>query len=565
MHASLILIRGVNQQAAPSIPYNDAMNSFARLCDGIAATPKKSEKVRLAAAFFRAAGVDEASVAALFLAGRVYPRRSERVLGVGGHLLVRAVLKISGWNEVQFAEVYRRHGDLGAAADDILQAHASPSGVGLREIEEWFLDLSTERRTDGKLQKLEEMLRRLSAAEVKYVLKIATGELRIGMKESLVEDAIAQAYRQPAALVQRANMLSGDLSEVVRLAAGGKLTAAGLQLFRPVSVMLANPADDATELVASFPTGAIAEDKYDGIRAQVHKQGAHVEFYSRTLDRITEFPELAEPFRRIPGDFILDGEILAWRDDRALPFSLLQPRLGRNQFDLFATADAPIIFMAFDILHRDGQSLLEVPLSERRSQLESVASNSELRLAQSVNCETASQYEEAFRKALLRGNEGLIVKARDSLYFPGRRGRYWLKWKKPLATLDVVVTAVEYGHGKRHGVLSDYTFAIREGEKLLEIGKAYSGLTDQEIRELTDYFLQNISGREGGKLQVQPTVVLEVAFNNMQKSRRHESGFALRFPRIVRLRPDKTPAEIDTLDSVKTIFERQNQAAAAGN
>ena len=329
--------------------------------------------------------------------------------------------------------------------------------------------------------------------------------------------------------------------------------------------MLANPAEDALELTASFPEGAIAEDKYDGIRAQVHKQGARVEFYSRTLDRITEFPELAATFRRISGDFILDGEILAWRDGRALPFSTLQPRLGRNQFDLFATADAPIIFMAFDILQKDGHSLLEVPLSERRHQLESLASkngDSELRLAQSVFCETPGQYNEAFEGALRRGNEGLIVKATGSLYLPGRRGRYWLKWKKPLATLDVVVTAVEYGHGKRHGVLSDYTFAIRDGEKLLDIGKAYSGLTDSEIRELTDCFLQSSSGREGGKLQVHPTVVLEVAFNNMQKSRRHESGFALRFPRIVRLRPDKTPDDIDTLDTVKKIFERQSQAAA---
>jgi DNA ligase-1 len=541
------------------------MNSFAKLCEAIAATPKKSEKVRLAAEFFRAASLDEASVAALFLTGLVFPRREERTLGIGGSLLVKAVLKISGWNEVQFAEVYRRHGDLGSTADDILQAHTSPSEVRLREIGDWFLALSKERRTDNKLQKLEEMLCRLSAVETKYILKIATGELRIGMKQSLVEEAIADAYEQPLALTQRANMLSGDIGEVVRLAAEARLQSAELELFRPISVMLPNPTEDAAKLVASFPNGAIAEDKYDGIRAQVHKQKDRVEFYSRTLDRITEFPELADPFRRIPGDFILDGEILAWRDGRALPFSMLQPRLGRNQYDLFVTADAPIIFMAFDILHRNGTSLLEFPLGERKKQLETISSHAKqaaVRLAQSVLCETTEQYDEAFREALSRGNEGLIVKAVDSLYFPGRRGRFWLKWKKPLATLDVVVTAVEYGHGKRHGVLSDYTFAIRDREKLLDIGKAYSGLTDVEIRDLTAFFLQNIAGREGGKLQVLPQVVLEVAFNNMQKSRRHESGFALRFPRIVRLRPDKTPAEIDTLETVKQIFERQNLAAA---
>ncbi|HMD44330.1 MAG TPA: ATP-dependent DNA ligase [Candidatus Acidoferrum sp.] len=541
------------------------MNAFVQLCEAIAASSKKSEKVRLAADFFRAVSSQEASVAALFLTGRVFPRREERVLGIAGSLLVRALLKISGWNKVQFAEVYRRHGDLGSAADDILQAHTWPSPLKLPEIKDWFQALAKERRRDSKLRKLEEMLRQLSAIETKYVLKLATGELRIGMKESLVEEAIAQAYQQPLPLIERANMLCGDIGEIVQWAVAGKLQTVELQLFRPISVMLANPADGSGELIASFPNGAIAEDKYDGIRAQVHKQGERVEFYSRTLDRITAFPELAEPLRKIPGDFILDGEIVAWRDNRALPFRMLQPRLGRNQFDLFVTAEAPIIFMAFDILHRDGVNLLDTPLSERRKQLEALQSQSDgpaVHLAQSILCETAEQYDQAFQEAVQRGNEGLIVKAADSLYLPGRRGRFWLKWKKPLAKLDVVVTAVEYGHGKRHGVLSDYTFAIRDRERLLDIGKAYSGLTDVEIHELTTFFLQKITGREGGRLQVQPLVVLEVAFNNLQKSRRYESGFALRFPRIVRFRQDKTPAEIDTLETVKMIFERQNRLAA---
>lgn len=540
------------------------MFAFARSCESIAATPKKSEKVRLASEFFRASSLEEAAVAALFLTGNAFPRREEQVLSVGGRLLVKAVLKISGWTDVQFAEVYRRHGDLGSTADDILQAHASPSGLTLQEISDWFRALSRDRRTDTKLRKLEETLRRLSALEAKYVLKIATGDLRIGMKESLVEEAIALAYEQPLTLILRANMLSGDIGEIVRLAATGKLQSAELQLFRPISVMLANPAEDAAELVASFPNGAIAEDKYDGIRAQVHKQGDRVESFSRTLTAITEFPELVQPLRELPGDFILDGEILAWRDGRPLPFSQLQPRLGRTQFDLFTSSDTPVTFMAFDILYREGASLLEIPWSARRKELESLIADSKspfVQLAQSRFCETSEQYEQAFHDALSRGNEGLLVKATDSFYMPGRRGRFWLKMKKPLATLDVVVTAVEYGHGKRRGVLSDYTFAVRDGEKLLDIGKAYSGLTDEEIRDLTTFFLQNSAGQLSGKLRVEPLVVLEIAFNNMQRSRRHESGYALRFPRITRLRRDKSPAEIDTLETVRRIFAQQNEAA----
>jgi DNA ligase 1 len=538
------------------------MIAFARLCQSIADTPKKSEKVRLAADFFRSSVRTEASLAALFLTGMVFPRREERVLSVGGSLLVKAVLKISGWTSEQFAEVYRRHGDLGGAADDILQARTAPSEVDLQGIADWFMALSNERGSEAKLRKLEETLRFFSALEAKYVIKIATGDLRIGMKESLVEEAIALAYEQPLALVQRANMFTGDIGEVLQLAATAQLQSAQLQLFRPISVMLANPAETSIELVASFPQGAIAEDKYDGIRAQLHKEGHRVEMYSRTLDRITEFPELIKAVGSVAGDFVLDGEILAWRDGRALPFSVLQPRLGRMQIDLFSTAAVPVIFMAFDILYWNGRVLLESPLAERRKDLQSLvdaAASTSVQLSQNRFCKTAEEYEQAFQNAVARGNEGLLVKAADSLYLPGRRGRFWLKLKKPLATLDVVVTAVEYGHGKRHGVLSDYTFAIRDGEKLLDIGKAYSGLTDVEIRELTPFFLQNMSGQAGGRLQVRPVVVIEVAFSNMQRSKRHESGFALRFPRIVRLRPDKTPAEIDTVDTVKSIFDRQNR------
>ncbi len=538
------------------------MISFTRLCQSIADTPKKSEKIRLAADFFRFSTLDEAALGALFLTGMVFPRREERVLGVGGSLLVKAVLKISGWTNEQFAEVYRRHGDLGGAAEDILQARTAPSEMNLQGIADWFLALSSERGSEAKLRKLEGTLRLLSALEAKYVLKIATGDLRIGMKESLVEEAIALAYEQPLALIQRANMFTGDIREVLHLAANGKLQSAQLQLFRPISVMLANPAELAAELVTSFPQGAIAEDKYDGIRAQLHKKGGRVEMYSRTLDRITEFPELIQAVGSVAGDFILDGEILAWRDDRALPFSVLQPRLGRRQFDLFTAAAAPVIFMAFDILYWNGRALLELPLVERRKELQSLlaaAASPSVQLSQNRFCETGQEYEQAFLDAVARGNEGLLVKAADSLYLPGRRGRFWLKLKKPLATLDVVVTAVEYGHGKRHGVLSDYTFAIRDGEKLLDIGKAYSGLTDVEIRELTPFFLQNMSSQARGRLRVRPLIVIEVAFNNMQRSQRHGSGFALRFPRIVRLRPDKTPADVDTLDMVKLIFDRQNR------
>jgi DNA ligase-1 len=219
-----------------------------------------------------------------------------------------------------------------------------------------------------------------------------------------------------------------------------------------------------------------------------------------------------------------------------------------------------VCFLAFDLLYRDGESLLEAPLFQRQQRLASLLDPLEsalIRRSAVQPIRSAEALQQAFQDALARGNEGVMIKDPRSLYTPGRRGRAWLKWKQPLATLDVVVTAVEYGHGKRRGLLSDYTFAVRDGDRLVNIGKAYSGLTDEEIRSYTQYFLEHTVEDRGYRRIVEPAVVLEVAFNNMQRSARHDSGFALRFPRILRIRTDKRPDQIDTLDRVRQIYESQ--------
>jgi DNA ligase-1 len=537
------------------------MLRFAHLCESIAATSKKNEKVSLVADYLRTTRVDESALAALYLCGRVFPRREERVLSIGSSILLRAVAKIAKKNPAELAPTLRHHGDLGAGAEEILRHHAVRSSFSLPQMAEVFASLAQQRGPAAKQALLEHTLQRLSALETKYFIKIATGELRIGLKESLVEEAIAKAFDQPLSSVQRANMLLGDIAEVLRLAVTDQLSSVSLQIFRPISVMLASPAETPADLVAAFPNGALVEDKFDGIRAQVHKQDSQVEIYSRTLDRVTEFPELLEPIRSITGDFIIDGEIIGWRDGRAIPFTELQQRLGRKQIDLFTSSQVPVSFVAFDLLLLDGRPLLDTPLAERRLLLERLLANAEqpaLQFTRAALCRTVEEIENRFLLALDGGNEGLLAKAPESPYVPGRRGQFWMKLKRPLATLDVVVTIAEYGHGKRRGLLSDYTFAVRDDAGLVNIGKAYSGLTDVEIRELTQYFLEHTTEDRGFQRDVEPTVVLEVAFNNIQRSNRHESGFALRFPRIVRLRPDKPAAEIDTLAHVREIFNSQH-------
>jgi DNA ligase 1 len=543
------------------------MLRFSQLCESIAATTKKTEKVRLVAEFLRKTELEEAALAALYLCGRVFPRREERVLWIGFSLLLRAVANNAQKQPDELAPALRHHGDLGAGAEEILSqvSRGSPSlpPVTLPEMATVFESLARQRGPAAKQTLLEQLLRRMAPLEAKYFIKIATSELRIGLKESLVEEGIAAAYDRPLVSVQRANMLIGDISETLRLAAAGHLSDVHLQLFRPVSVMLASPVETPADLIASFPSGALVEEKFDGIRAQAHKRGSQVEIYSRTLDRVTEFPELYEAIRRTPGDFILDGEIIAWLDGRALPFTELQQRLGRKQIDLFTSTLVPVSFVAFDLLFLDRADLMEMPLMERRLKLTNLlaaAESPQLQFTRANLCTTADEVEDAFTTALASGNEGLLAKAPQSPYVPGRRGQFWLKLKRPLATLDVVVTAVEYGHGKRRGLLSDYTFAVRgAGGELLNIGKAYSGLTDVEIRKMTEYFLAHTTEDRGFQRSVDPVIVVEVAFNNVQKSKRHNGGYALRFPRIVRLRPDKPVAEIDTIERLAEIFARQHQ------
>ena len=537
------------------------MLRFSQLCESIAATSRKTEKVRLVAQYLQRAPMEEAALAALYLCGRVFPRREERVLSIGFSLLLRAVAKIVQRAPKELAPILQRHGDLGAGAEEILQAHSNAPSLSLIEIAGVFDALVQQRGPAAKQRLLEDILRRLSPIEAKYFIKIATGELRIGLKESLVEEAMALAYDQSLTAIQRANMLTGDISETLRVAAAGQLASVSLQIFRPVSVMLASPAETPEGVVAAFPSGALVEEKFDGIRAQVHKRSSEVEIYSRTLDRVTEFPELIEPIRTVPATFILDGEIIGWRDGRAIPFTELQQRLGRKQIDLFTRLVLPARFVAFDLLHIDGHDLLEVPLAERRVRLEQLLSRferPELQFTRADLCKNVEEIQNAFLKALANGNEGLLAKAPESPYVPGRRGRFWMKLKLPLATLDVVVTVAEYGHGKRRGLLSDYTFAVRDAGRLVNIGKAYSGLTDVEIRNLTTHFLATTIEDQGFRRQVEPQIVLEVAFNNIQRSDRHDSGYALRFPRIVRFRPDKPVSEIDTIDRVRDIFARQH-------
>jgi DNA ligase-1 len=590
------------------------MRKFAEACERIAGTTKKLEKIAIVADYLKSSPPEEASVAAVFLSGRPFPVWEETTLHVGGRLLWKVVEELSGKNEEELTAAYRTHGDLGAAAADLLEsrvvlgAAARPvraklgsgenhedsmlnDGLTGREVQATFRSIAAARGSAAKAILLRELLSQVTPLEAKYVIKIITGDLRIGLKESLVEEAIAKAFGASVKDEQRANMLLGDIGETLRFAAEGKLNDARMRLFHPLGFMLASPAQSAEEALSYFEN-ALVEDKYDGIRAQAHYSGGEVHIFSRTRDEITEsFPELPDALAGLPQDAILDGEIVAWsylaaesaETGRALPFSALAHRLGRKKVSDEMMRRVPVAYVVFDIFYAGGELLIDRPLRERAKLLDELLSGpriptpakfgaaqghlmlesaeptvtTQIFRAPVFQASSPDELDELFEAAQARGNEGLMIKDPLSAYTPGRRGKSWLKLKRELATLDVVVTAVEYGHGKRIGVLSDYTFAVRDGERLVNIGKAYSGLTDAEIAEMTKWFLEHKVEDQGFRLVVEPKIVLEVAFNNMMRSDRHESGYALRFPRIVRIRTDKPPEEADTIERAREVYEKQ--------
>ena len=619
------------------------LESWAALCERLAGTTKKLEKRAWMADFLREVPVEDAALAALYLSGTPFPETDRRQLSVGGASLWRVVEELTKASDAAMHAAYRRHGDMGAAAFDLLavKGGAENTTLTIGDVADKFSQLAAAKGTAPRQMLLRDLLGRATPLEAKYLIKLMLSDMRIGVKQAQVEEAIAVAMERDLVTVRRAVMMLGDLSEVVRLAAANRLDEARMRLYHPLGFMLASPVDSVAEAMARFaeeiraeqkgkggaqplpeaeepheqnsmaeipPTNALVEahvqDKFDGIRCQLHcgdpAQPGRVALFSRSRDDMTHsFPELTEAFANVSEPLILDGEILAWNTDpsaeqqRALPFKSLQNRIGRKRVTAAMREQAPVVFMAFDLLYHGNRLLLDQPLAVRRAALKEVyaaqvphtivsstptATESHNQgalftapdaapprgngfarfvLASVTRLTSAEQLEQAYVDARARGNEGVMLKAAASVYQPGRRGLAWLKLKRELATLDVVVTAAEYGHGKRAGILSDYTFAVRDGDTLKNVGKAYSGLTDPEIAHLSQYFHEHTIEDYGGWRTVEPSIVLEVAFNNLMRSERHNSGFAMRFPRILRIRDDKPVEEIDSRQRVEELYNAQ--------
>jgi DNA ligase 1 len=568
----------------------DSFQQFGLTAEQIAATSKRLTKASVLGTYFATLSDDDLRLAARYFAGSLFPQFDQRVLQVGGAALISGLSTVSVVPlETLQAELVKR-GDLGDVAASVLPDLAPPT-LRLSDVATALAALVEIRGNKQKVNAIIQLLRQATPLEAKYLIKLMAGDLRIGLREGVVEDAIARLAQQPVVRIQWVNMLTGDIGETAWLARHQQLDQAQMRLFHPIKFMLASPVESFSEIADRMPHGFVVEDKYDGIRAQAHIGLANpsderasalhgvalakgrVALFSRTLDEITPtFPDLVEPLAAVLAhsnatELILDGEIVPMRAGQVLPFQQLQQRLGRKILTQDLLQAVPVAFVAYDLLYRDGAVLIDRPYSVRRAALE------DLRLeGEQVQC-TPSQavavdlLEQEFQAARERGNEGLMVKAGQAAYKPGKRGKDWLKLKRAAATLDVVITAAEVGTGRRSRFLSDYTFAVRASETdptLLNVGKAYSGLTDVEVQQLSDWLkahtLQEFA--HGRVRTVEPQIVLEVTFDRIQVSKRHRSGYALRFPRILRIRTDKPPSEADTLDTLRHLAAQMGDPSA---
>ena len=553
---------------------------FVEICENIHSTPSKNLKVSILSEYLSRLDNDSLPIAILFLSGRIFPRGSRQNINVGFSIIMQSLSEIAMLDASEIQQVYLTHGDMGALSEYAVSKKHIFSLFRQQQLTLCFVYNQLKKIADtvgagaskNKTKILTGLLIDMLPLEAKYLIKIINGEMRIGLVEGLIEIAIAKAFNQNIKVIREAMLVAGDIAQVSILAKRNLLDKAIIKPLTPLSFMLADVMFTAEEIINYYEKPLICEYKYDGIRVQMHKFGHEIRMFSRKLADVTNaFPELADAALSVTAttsssspssniDFILDGEILAFRNNKPLHFQELQKRLRKKTVTEQIIAEVPVIYTVYDIMYFNGEAIIKKPLNERKEILSCIAFKQPIINSSYKIVNSEQEIISIFGISKDTGHEGLVLKEPNSQYHPGRRGRYWVKLKKELDTIDAVILIAEYGHGKRAGTLSDYTFAVRDeknNNKLRVIGKAYSGLTDEEIDDMTNRLKSLMVKDEAYKIIVKPEIVLEIAFDSIQKSDRHDSSFALRFPRIKNIRNDKTVADIDTLEKVEQIYKKQ--------
>ena len=585
-------------------------NNFALVCLALGQTQSRLQMAELAGDFLARLDPAEAEIAARFMVGRPLAQGDEKPLQISGRAIWKIVAAMTG-GEDQGEEIFAAATDFGEAIEMLLRLRITdPEPIlTLAEVERRFTEIAgIEGRNSRrrKLDALSNLFERASALEGKYLAKVLIGEMRHGMSEGLMLEAIAKMAARPIAEVRRANMLAGDVGRVVRAlrlppadtGGGESLVAAsvsdaatsdsppavvfddsrprarravnapgdiaggdGSGSVRPLKPMLAQPAANVTEALRMLGDRVALEHKLDGARVQIHCTGAGVRIFSRALNEITaSLPEVVELLQRLSSRrAIFDGEVIAVdADKRPLAFQDLMRRFGRVRDIERLRVERPVRLFVFDLIGLDGDLLIDSPYEERYAALSEIASVAGLGMATRIVPASVAEGNQFFARAIANGYEGVVAKALASPYMPGARGRGWVKIKTA-RTFDLVIVAADWGYGRRHGWLSNYHLAARDEHTggFVEVGKTFKGLTDDDFRAMTERLLAIKTAEERGTVVVRSEVVVEVAYSDIQRSPRYAGGMALRFARIIGVRSDKSADEADTIAAVAAAFDRQ--------
>jgi DNA ligase-1 len=545
---------------------------LAHLGQQLEQTSKRLELAALLAEFLRGLPPEEIAPAVRLTIGQVFPEWDERALNVSWRAVETVVDALTDAPPAVRDEIFGQAVDGGEAVRMLLeQTRRQPSHPPPLTILEVFHTFEEVAATGGKGARagkealLRGLLERATPIEAKYLVKVISQEMRHGVNEGIMLDAIAQAAGVKARMVRRANQFWGDLGEValVALTEGeAGLKRASIRLFRPLKPMLAQTAENLAEIFERYQGRVALEYKLDGARVQIHRRGDQVRIYSRQLADVTaSLPDAAAEVGKDLGveEAIVEGEAIAVDGQgRPLPFQHLMRRFRRKHAVAATIEEIPVQLHLFDVLYINGKTWVDAPYQQRWAALEGAAGR--VNLVPRLIPETLEEGE-AFAEAAYRdGHEGVMAKDLRSTYTPGVRGKSWLKLKHVLS-LDLVIVAADWGYGRRHGWLSNYHLAARDARsgEYLVVGKTFKGLTDVEFQDMTERLLAQERSRQGNTVYVQPQVVVEVLFNEIQESSQYRSGLALRFARIFRLREDKSAAEADTIQTLRQLYERQFQ------
>ena len=562
-----------------------SFREFAETCQAIEKISSTIDTTNRVADLLMKVSVEELSLSTHFIMSEIFPAWSGKQLGIGTSLLYASLSKASGMSIRSIESLLRTTGDIGDTALLILkekQKNQITFSSFLEEqpeltITEIYQRFKTASEASGKgsqevkVKNLQFLFNSSTPREAKYISRLALEELRIGVGEGVLRDAIAKAFSVPADLVEHAFMVTNDLGIVAAAAKKGGiegLKGLGIEINRPIKMMLSQISPDIDADIREMKEAAI-EWKFDGVRVQIHKAGNLVTIYSRKLENVTNsLPDLVEIIRKhVKAEYaILDGEAVAV-DEKGKPraFQEILKRFRRKYDVGEKVLGIPIQLNLFDIMYLNGRTLIDLHLLERRRVLEScVESSTEdskyISVDKQVITGDLEVVEKIYREALKAGHEGVMVKNPNSVYSPGKRGRNWLKKKPLMETLDLVVVGAEWGFGRRVSLIGSYTVACYDPEtsNFLQVGKVGTGLSDEKLKELTEMLSGLMDGGEaGGVFAIRPKIVLEIAFEEIQKSPNYNSGFALRFPRFIRIRDDKDPEEADTIQSIEKAYNQQ--------